>query len=597
MRAPATARSRRRRWVWSSLALTLVGVVAATAWVGLRALQAKDELQSVSALAGVARDAVVAGDATRLAGLVSEIDARAGRAASAASDPVWGAAEVVPGIGPNLRAVRVVAQQLAAVARELPATASAAAALTARPPGALVDPAALSKAAGPFARADDAVTAALKSLDELGDDPLVPPVAEGVDRLRTALAAVAPVTDAASRAAAALPAMLGLDGERTLLVMVQNPAELRTGGGITGTFAELRADGGVLTLVAQADSSAFPGLAAPIAPVPETTTALYGGGVGRFVQNASMTPYFAVTGALASAWWASYTGRTPDTVIAVDPYVLRAVLEATGPVSLASGASLDAGNVIDTLLVAPYLSLSPDQQSGFFSDAMSAVFTRLAVGDVDPVGLVQALQTPVAEGRVSVWSADAAEDAVLSAGPLGGPAARQAAAGPGAFAVYLNDATGAKMARFLDVSIDASVVGCRADDLAEVAVSVTMGSSAPADAATLPISVTGGGLSGVGAGDIGTNVTVSAPVGSFVGAVMVKDQPYPAATAIDAGRASSTARVDLSPAETSTLEFRFFVPRAQASALEVVHTPLINAPKVQVAPSACTPVSPSPPSR
>jgi hypothetical protein len=40
--------------------------------------------------------------------------------------------------------------------------------------------------------------------------------------------------------------------------MVQNSAEVRTGGGITGSFILLRADGDRLAVVDQVDSSMFP---------------------------------------------------------------------------------------------------------------------------------------------------------------------------------------------------------------------------------------------------------------------------------------------------------------------------------------------------
>ena len=45
-----------------------------------------------------------------------------------------------------------------------------------------------------------------------------------------------------------LPQLLGEDGKRTYLVMVQNPAELRSAGGMVGTIAAITADKGTITI-------------------------------------------------------------------------------------------------------------------------------------------------------------------------------------------------------------------------------------------------------------------------------------------------------------------------------------------------------------
>ncbi|MGK3952855.1 DUF4012 domain-containing protein [Microbacterium sp. I2] len=577
----------RRRWLLFALAAVTLALVAVVGWIGVRALMVKSELDALSQLAEAAQTAVGDTDFPRVTAIVTDIERHAERASGLSSDPVWRAAEALPGVGENLRAVRVVSVELAAVAGAVPEALEVIGPLQERASGAVVDIEALAAAAGGLERLAAATEHASAELGTLDADALVSPVSSGVLRMRDIMDTLAPTSAAAAQAARLLPSVLGSDGQRTILVMVQNPAELRTAGGITGTFAEVSADGGTLSLVRQADSAEFPVEAAPVAEVPDSTISLYGDGVGRYVQNASMTTDFAVTGSLASAWWSRVGGSTPDTVIAVDPFVLQAVLAATGPVTLPTGASLSADNAIDTLLVEPYRSMAAEGQSALFRGALDAVFARTTGGDVNAFALLQALDKPAREGRISLWSAHEDENAVFAASGLGGPAARQAAAGDGAFGVYFNDATGGKMASYLRVSLATTVLACRADGLAEVAVTVGMGSDAPADAEALPMSVTGGGLFGVGAGDIGTNVTVSAPSGSYLGAVVVKGERYPAATAIDRGRAASTARVNLSPGEVNELEFRFLIPAAAAQEPAIVHTPLMNEPAIDMNARAC----------
>lgn len=576
------------------LSLLALAVVAAVVWVGARALLVKAEFDDLLPLADEVGAAAAAGEFDRVDAIAPALAEHADRARALTADPVWAASEAIPMAGANLRAVRVVAAELSRLSGVLPDLSEVAAELQRRSPGLVLNTAALAAAADALEGTDAVVTHSVDELAALDADALIGPVATGVVRLRDALHGLAPGIGTLAQAARVLPATLGEDGERMILVMVQNPAELRTGGGITGTFAALRADHGRLTLERQAGSSQFPSVASPIVAVPASTTALYGDGVARYIQNTSMTPDFAATGTMAAAWWLGLTGETADTVVSVDPYVLRSLLTVIGPVEVEAAGAIGAENVIDALLVQPYLSLSPERQSALFEGVMDAVFARIASGDVDAMALVGALQEPASEGRISLWSAHPTEAEVFAASSLGGSAARQDAAGDGAFAVYFNDATGAKLAPFLDVSIEQSVVACRRDDLAEVLITVTMGSNAPADVGDLPISVTGGGLFGVGVGDIGTNVTVSAPRGAFVSEVLVKGEAYPAAIAIDGGRAGSTARVNLSPAEVTVLEYHFLVPVDLTEHIDVLHTPLMTSPTITTDGGACKGAAASP---
>lgn len=570
------------------IALIVLGLlVAAAAWVGVRAALAKSEFDALLPLAGEMKDAATAGDLARVGELAPQLEEHADRAAALTGDPIWAAAEFIPLAGPNLTAVRVAASGLSSISNVLPDVIAVGDALAAPADGAIVSTTVLAEAAAPLRAADVAVSAAAADLRRIDTDAVMPQVAEGITRLREAVAIMAPATSAAADAAEVLPTMLGGDGERSILVMIQNGLELRTGGGITGSFAQLSAIDGRLDLVRQADSADFAPRTEPIVPLDDAVTTIYGDGVGRFVQNITMTPDFATSAEMASQWWSGLTGNTPDTVVAVDPFVLRALVGVVGPVDLPSGVQLTSDNLFDILLVQPYLTMTSQEQSEYFSSATLAVFDRLTSGGMDPLALIAALAEPTAEGRIAVWSADEAENDPLSTTALGGTSVRLDEAGDGAFGVYFNDATGGKLAQFLDTSMVVGAGECRADGFADVSITVTMTSTAPADLESWPISVTGGGLFGVGAGDIGTNISVEGPRGATLGAVIVKDEPYAAPTAMDGERPATTARVNLSPAEVNTLEFHFWVPQSDAAELALVHTPLVNAPRVEVTPGAC----------
>ncbi|WP_159501854.1 DUF4012 domain-containing protein [Microbacterium sp. 18062] len=578
----------RRRTRIAVLGGVLLGIVVAAAAgsVVARALEVQDELGLAGSAAHEAASAYQAGDPSGATDAVERLRGHAAHAAGLSDDPLWRAAEIVPVIGANLAAVRIGSAQLDALADRVATPVLELMASTADS-GTGADVAALAAASETLETARATVRGAERALDELERTALVPQVAAEVDTLAEALAAVAPVVEMLADAGGLVPDMLGIDGSRRVLVMVQNTAELRTGGGITGTFIELIAVDGELTLGQQRDSSHFVPADRPLAALPAGETASFGDGIGRFVQNASMTADFDVTGRLASEWWRSATGNVPDAVVSIDPIVLQAVLAVTGPIE-AGDQSLDAGNLVDRLLVEPYVTLAPEQQDGAFARIAESVFARLTSGDLDLLRLFSALQQPVADGRVSVWSAHAAEQSALIDTALGGPQARQRLAGEDAFAVYFNDATGGKMTPFLDIALGAGSAVCRDDGRAEVVVTATLTSAAPADAATaLPVSVTGGGIWGAAVGDIAPTVTVAAPAGWYFGGVRL-DGALVSSQDVDAdGVSASTRRTDLAPGRTRTLEFRFVSPEPGAVTPTVLHTPLLQEVDVEARVAEC----------
>lgn len=571
-------------------AAVLVALLAAAAWVGVRGLMAKGELESAQDLAASLQQSAVELDFADDE-QIAELALHARRAAELTSDPIWRAAEAIPYAGANLAAVRVVStgmDQIVTEALEPLMSAARIVSTGGRTPDGAIDVDALSRLQGSISRAAAVLDDSAQRLDDIDHSAMLEPVREGVDQFSDVLTEVRPAVAALDDVASLLPPLLGADGPRTILVALQNNAELRTGGGITGSFVELGAEGGRLVIRAQADSSHFAAKETGILPVPEATAALYGDRVGRYVQNASMTADFALTADLVSAWWLSLTGRSPDVVVAVDPVVLQAVLRVTGPIQ-AAGQEFTADDLIPRLLIEPYLSLESDDQTALFRDTAAAVFSRITSTDVELMSLATALVEPVEEGRVSMWSAHEDEQEVIARTSLAGPAARQAHAGDDAFAVYLNDATAGKMDNFLEVGVGWGVAECRIDGHRDVVVSVTLTSLlSPETAADLPASMTGGGWYGARAGDIATNVSVSAPIGSYLGGVTMGGSRIASAEASDAGFPVVAARVDIAPGESATVDFRFVSATPGEVAPVILHTPMLNAAEVVEVPISCS---------
>jgi len=552
-------------------------IVLVGAWLGIRGWMAKGELESVAALQPRLTAAIADGDAAALLAITDDVAAHAGNAAGLTSDPLWRATEAVPGVGANTAAVRVLSESVRDIAVAAHPVLDAVVGSGDAAHG--LDLSALAKLSAPLSSLAEAVVHADGSLSTIPADQLVGPVRDATVRVRDAVGSAAPHASDAVAAARALPGMLGLAGPRTLLVMVQNPAELRTGGGITGSFIAVRADGGRLQVQDRVDSGAFPKRSESITSLPADLVALYGDAPGRFVMNATMTPDFAVSAQLATAWWTSLGHDAPDAVIAVDPYVLAALLTITGPLTLSDGTVVNSADMVDDILVRPYLDLTAEQQTALQRDLTDRLFARLTEQDVDPIQWLRALATPAAQGRISVWSSHPDEERML-AGPLGGAMARFRAAGPDAVGVYFNDATTGKMDTYLHTTIAPAVRSCRADGATDVEVSITLRSSAPASARTFSAWMTGGANPSA-PGDITTDVTVMVPSGWFFGGVE-SDAVAVASTDVDTGEfPASLARVILAPGEERTLTFHFVAKTGTQVTPSIVHTPTMNEPAVE----------------
>lgn len=586
---PARTPRRRRILLWSIIGGLVVVLAGWGIWVGTRALQAQTELKALVPLVDDLRSAATARDLAKIESIAGEVAEHAGRAAELTGDPLWRAAEIVPFAGPNLAAVRIVSQQLDHVSSD--AVTPLLDVLSLVDGASLVDAgrvdlALLEQAAAPLEQAAETFTTAATELDGVDTANVIGDVREGVETLRSAAHTGADATSAARDATLLLPSLLGADGPRTILLMLQNNAELRTGGGITGSFTQFDAVDGAVSLVAQASSGDFDRRAADIIPIPASDTALFGDRVGTFVQNITMTSDFELSAELAVAWWQERTGVTPDVVMAIDPLVIRSVIEAAGGVPLPDGSQLTADDFVQSLLVTPYLTLDQDQQTTLQEAVTSVTFAHLLSGGISSLDWIGALTEPVQDGRVSLWTADAETNDLVADTPLGGSHARHAGAGEDAFAVWLNDSGGGKMGTFLDTSIQPAVSVCRADGKSDVTISVTLTSTAPADAAGLPASLTGGGYYGVPAGDIGVNVSVAAPAGYFPGGVTEGAERLLPIDADDRGNPTSLVSVVLTPGQSRTVDFRFTAPDTRAVAPAVLHTPLITQPTVAAATEA-----------
>lgn len=578
-------RSRRSAW-WLVGGLVLV-LIAAIAWISVRGLMAKQELESALPLAQAAQRQVVDGESDAAAASAAQLARHAESAASLTSDAVWRTAEAIPWVGPNLEGMRVMAASVDRVAAgAVMPLADAAGTIdlaSFKPTDGRVDLKPLRDAQGPLKAASAAVDDARSMVEgeSVASADLIAPLADAREELTEVLVEASETVDALDRAVRLVPMMLGDDGPRNTLLLFQNNAELRATGGIAGALALVHTDQGAFELTRQANSQDFPKFDPPVAQLPLETRALYGDNTASYIQDVNFTPQFPLAASLAREMWKQKFGDEVDSVVALDPVVLSHLLVATGPITLPTGDTLTSENAVQLLLRDVYERYeNAAEQDAFFAAAAASVVDGISGDKVDARKLIDAFIKSGEEHRILIWNADAAEQAVLEGTSLAGglPVSTDEQQ---SFGVYLNDTTGAKMGPYLDVKIEAGAASCREDGRRNYVISVTLENTAPADAATsLPRYVAGLGTYGTPPGVIATSVLVYATPGSYNLGVARDSAPAEHHPTTDAGYTLSKIESRLAPGERATYEFGFLAGVPGDRAVAVRSTPFVYATEI-----------------
>lgn len=566
-------RIRRRRLIvgLASLAAILILAVAAAAWLGSRASIIKNELEASNQLIPVLKENIAGNKQREASATVDKLRSHTAAARAAAGDPLWTLASAAPGLGANFSAV-------AEVARSADDVSTLGVAPLVRvfeslnwdsllPSSGGTDLGPIRNASPSVSAAAHAVRASAERLGNIDAGSLWPQVAEPLTRAREQLQSVTGALDASASLANIAPAMLGADGQRNYLLMIQNNAESRATGGIPGALAVLTLDKGKLTLGAQSSAGEV-GTMSPPLPVDPEQQQIYSARLGMYMQDVNLTPDFPTAASTAQAMWEKKTGQHVDGVISLDPVALGYVLDATGPVKITSPellaltktglpAELTGKNVVPTLLSDVYAKIArPQLQDVYFAGVAKEIFAALSNGKGEAKGLIEGLSRGTAEGRVLVWSGTGDEESAIAKYPVSGSIAGPSVS-PAQFGVYFNDGTGAKMDYYVKNTVQL-IQECTGDEYGQVKVGITSTNTAPADAATsLPAYVTAGGAFGVPAGTVQTNVIAYGPVQANVMTAMIDGKKVSFAANQHANRPVGSVTLTLAPGQSSTVELTF----------------------------------------
>ena len=577
----------RRRWIGWTIGLLLSLLLIAVGWVAVRGIGAVNNLQQVAKGATQLKASIASGDLEGAKPIAQGIARNAESARALTSDPVWHAFAAIPLLGPNFHAVAEVAE----IADDVSADALtplldvaddldlASLGFT----GGSIDLAPFAAIEDPLGRASTALTAAQLQARRIDADATLPPLADAVGQMRSAVTEAATAVGALHGAAVLLPSMLGGEGPRNYVLAMQNNAELRSSGGIIGSIALLHAENGKITLQRQASTRDFPPLEKGL-PLSESTVALFEDRPGRYLQNITSIPDFAEAGATIASRWEGRFGGTIDGVIAVDALVAEHLMSVTGDLTFGPFTAT-ADTVTDILLSEIYAAVpDPAVQDQIFAHAAGGLFDAALSGG-DPKALIGALAASADEGRIRIWSAHEDEEAVLAASALGGtiPEDTDETSYVG---VLMNDTTGGKMDYYTRASITTSIGTCQGTPTTQVRVTWT--NTAPADAATaLPAYVTADGFYGVPAGTVRTLIAVYGPEGATPSHVDRDGDEDGVQTAVLGDRSVLQHEVSLAPGESTTITVEFQGTGAGVRLTDVLHTPLIEAPETARKPMSC----------
>lgn len=583
--------SSRRRTGWrllrrGALLLILLGLAV----FGYQAARTAMALRSAQTAGAQFQQQLSQGNVPAAERAMSAVSA-AGRTARENSDNVlWDIASRVPWVGHDVAAVQIVSGVLDETARTaLPSVLHLYGVLSRgelRDRSGRLDLARVASLKPQVGRVAAAASSGADRLDQIHANDLVSPLDHAVSDLQTRFATLSSSARAGRVVTALLPTMLGADGVRNYLLVVQNNAEIRPTGGLPGSFSLLRVRNGKADLRTNRSGVLFPILHKPAAPVTAEERALYGVDIAEDMRQSNLTPDFPRTAVLMDAMFERSYGKHLDGVISVDPIALSMVLEATGPVRV-RGESFTAQNAVANLLNRPYQRLATqDEQNTYFASSAQDIFDALLHGPVNEQSAVAKLAEAAGQRRLLVWSRHSREQDLIRGTAASGELPEDTGGTPHV-GIYLQDVTAAKMQYYLDYTGALSSLHCTREGTQTIRAGLVLTSSAPRDPSGLSTSVTGAG-DHVKKGSMRMILRVYAPTGGRIIRLEANEQPVKILTLPHEGRSVAVVDLTLRPREQIRLAATLSTRAGQRRDPVLQWTPgMRSQPNGASAPSAC----------
>jgi hypothetical protein len=220
-----------------------------------------------------------------------------------------------------------------------------------------------------------------------------------------------------------LPELLGFNGEKTYLVLLQNNTELRPGGGFIGSFALVKVDRGELMDMKIYDVYDADGQLQGMVN-PPFFLSRYMGASHWYLRDSNASVLFAQNGAQALFFLDKEMGVKADGVIGINAKVIQDVMEKIGGITIPEfNQTITAQNVIELTQDHAEKNFFPGstQKKDFLNAFQKALFTKIQTNHSLLLPLVALLGSEVQQKTIQTYSPqENLEDVFVSAGSGGG---------------------------------------------------------------------------------------------------------------------------------------------------------------------------------
>jgi hypothetical protein len=583
-------RSFSRRRVVSTVLVGLVVVVAFGCWLGVRAYDAKVNLEQARDTAQQAKQALLQGDtdgALRFAGDAEE-HARAAR--DATHSLPWNIAAAVPWIGSPFETGQQISSVVLGLATSvLQPSAESGAALA---PDQLMaggrldvqrlrdEEPELTKLAADAVRLDAEARA-------ISDPKYISVLGDARSQLQQQTSDIAQLLDNTALAARLAPSLMGADGPRTYFMGFQTNAEARGTGGLMGGFGILRFDNGVPSVDTLGPNTELDKQFAPLDLGPEFAKNYEFTDATTDWKNSNQSSHFPYAAQIWKSMWAQQSGMNVDGVIAIDPIALSYILGAVGSVTMPDGEIVTKDNVVELTESTAYIRFPNDQpaRKRYLQDIAGAVVKKLTGPVGSPQDLLEAFGKAVGEGRIAVWSSSPADQELLEETPL----AHVIPDDPAPYAeVVVNNLGGNKMDYYLTREIEYVADGCDGDtrmSTVTIRLKNTVQDVPPSDYVSGKLGFPKGVAINVPMGTMLTSVRLLATTDAKLVSALSNGQKAPVFSTTERGHPSYEVQVAIPPGQSGELSFRLSEPtspgkvRVPIQPLVDTVTPVVSVPE------------------
>ncbi|WP_353813306.1 DUF4012 domain-containing protein [Agromyces sp. SYSU T00266] len=585
-------RRRRRRIIfhsifWPLLAILIIGGGLAAWWLATSALAVRDDLETARVQVVAFQKAADERRFDELQPIADELSSAAASAAEPTANPVWRMAELVPVVGENVHAVRVIAEGVDDVSQQVvqPASGLVGEFGISRDDSGALDLGPLRDATRIAADAQVILDGLEADLAGIDTDATIAPVSDAVTQFGDVVASAQGTLPGINAALAGAGAMLGIDGPQTVLLAFENNAEATALGGGPAAQTLLSVDEGTVKIDRQVSSTELDTQAPIGTPIDESADQLYNDILRTEINATTSRPDFPTAAALLRSRWDRDLGITPNTVVMTDPIAVSRILEVTGPVSLPGGEKLTSDNVVSKLLNEIYFRYPEGgpESDAYFAAASAAMFDKMMAGDYDVWKMAQALIDVTNSGSLMMWTENEPTQQLFEGSRLDGTLP-QTNLGATVLGVYFRDRSISKIDYYLHTDADVTVDTCT-PDAPTYTVEVTLRMDIPVDLQFgLPEYI-----DSREPGAYRTEVFLYGPAGGSTTEVAVPNPANGATTGpsvTDLGRPAEKFTVDMVNGQTAVVRATFAGTPDDAP-VEVRTTPMINRTGVELVEATC----------